>query len=188
MNIENFTPQIYSFEEIFQRQKELKFLYEPESKEIYANFDIDCYEDQEYFKKVCWRITEELMEALEDQKNTNHFKEELIDGFNFLMELYLMYDWGPNKLSFNVQPIKHDLSYSVLKVIYQLGITANCLKNRQWRRSQYLVDLLVFETRLKQIWENYLCIFYYLGMSQADIAAMWSLKYQVNLFRINSNY
>jgi hypothetical protein len=188
MNIEDFKPQRYCFEEVFEKQKELKLLYEPDAKEVYANFDIDSYEDQEYFKKVCWRITEELMEALEDSGNPNHFKEELIDGFNFTMELYLMYGWGFEKLPKFVQTTTLPINDKVLMVIYQLGITANVLKNRQWRRSQYLVDLLIFESRFKEIWSAYLDIFYHLGMSNEDILDLWSLKYQVNLFRINSNY
>jgi hypothetical protein len=188
MNIENFKPQFYPFEEIFQKQKEIKFLYEPEAKEIFDNFDIDVYEDQEIFKKYCWRITEELMEALEDQKNHDHFKEELIDGFNFLVELYLLYGWDFPRVKTEVQTNSKPLEEKILRVIYNLGTTANLLKNRQWRRSQYLVDLFVFEYRLKLVWESYLNIFFHLGMSYKDISLLWSLKYQVNLFRIQTNY
>lgn len=190
MNIKNFTPRLYTFTEIFAKQKEIKFQYEPESKEIFAQFDIDTFEDQEIFKKYCWRITEELMEALEDQKNEDHFREELIDGFNFMVELYLLYGWtwddrefiSDKELDFT-QP--HD---QILKIIYQLGITANLLKNRQWRRSQYLVDIYLFEPRLKQIWVEYMRLFYCLGMDNTEIKSLWSLKYQVNLFRLQTNY
>lgn len=192
MNIEDFKPQVFSFQEIFEKQKEIKFLYEPESKEIFQHFDIDSFEDQEIFKKYCWRITEELMEALEDRNNVNHFREELIDGFNFMIELYLLYGWSFEDMEKpkpgDLFDVKGTVEDRVLKVIYQLGTTANLLKNRQWRRSQYLVDLYLFEPRFKKIWVEYIKIFILLDITTEEIQKLWSLKYQVNLFRINSNY
>lgn len=189
MNIEDFKPITCSLDDIFRLQREIKFRYEPEASVIFEQFDIDTYEDQETFKKYCWRITEELMEALEDSQNKNHFKEELIDGFNFLIELYLLYGWDLNHLDQNVQLVwVESIEERIQKVVYQLGITANCLKNRQWRRSQHLVDLLIFEDRLRKVWDAYVNIFFALGMDYSEIEELWSLKYQVNLFRLNSNY
>lgn len=188
MNIEDFKPIDLSLEQAFAKQKEIKFLYEPDSKEIFEHFDIDTYEDQEIFKRYCWRITEELMEAMEDQQNGNHFKEELIDGFNFMMELYLLCGWEMADFVVPVQTNLRPLEDKILSVIYQLGITANTLKNRQWRQSQYLVDLYTFEKRLRGLWPAYIQLFVHLGMGWKEILDLWSLKYQVNLFRINSNY
>lgn len=188
MNIENFEPIETSIEEAFEKQKEIKFLFEPSAKEVFENFDIDTYGDQEIFKKYCWRITEELMEALEDRNNVNHFREELIDGFNFLIELYLLYGWEYEDVeTINLSP-GGIIEHQILKVIYQLGITANLLKNRQWRQSQYLVDLYLFEPRFKAIWKEYIRIFHILGMDMTNVTNLWSLKYQVNKFRIESNY
>ena len=189
MNIENFDPIKYSMDEIFERQKEIKFQYEPESQAIFEHFDIDTFEDQETFKKYCWRITEELTEALEDQQNRDHFKEELIDGFNFLIELCLLYGWNFDDVkSCDIVITTAPVREYILEVIYQLGITANCLKNRQWRQSQYLVDLYIFEQRFKYVWVNYMKLFARIGMDEEEVAILWSLKYQVNLFRLNSNY
>jgi len=189
MNIENFDPIIYSFKEIFEKQKEIKFLYEPESKDIFENFDIDTFEDQEIFKKYCWRITEELMEALEDISNKKHFREEIIDSFNFMIELYLLCGYSYELLGHiptrNKIEVKGD---PIANIIYQLGITANLLKNRQWRQSQYLVDMHLFTPRFEKIWECFFDLFYSIDLSNDEIRALWSLKYQVNLFRINSNY
>lgn len=188
MNIENFKPILYDFPTVFDKQKELKFLFEPSSKKTFQNFDIDVYEDQEIFKRYCWRITEELMEALEDKQNENHFKEEIIDGFNFLIELYLMYGWNFDDLPCVESLNKGNIEEKILNIVYQLGITANCLKNRQWRQSQYLVDLYIFEPRLKDIWNKYWDLFFSMGLNSNDVLGLWSLKYQVNLFRIKSNY
>jgi len=187
MNTEDFKPiPDLSWPEIFEKQKQIKFLYEPESLEMFRNFDIDT--DQEIFKKYCWRITEELMEALEDQNNENHFREELIDGMNFLIELYLLYGWDFEEVNIRFKFEFIDPSQQILKIIYQLGITANLLKNRQWRKSQYLVDLYIFEPRFQKIWVEYLKLFFVVGVKEPGIRSLWSLKYQVNLFRINTNY
>lgn len=190
MNIENFKPiPNLSLRDLFEKQKEIKFLYEPGSKQIFENFDIDCYSDQELFKKYCWRVVEELTEALEDQKNLNHLQEEIIDSFNFLIELFLLYGWNEKKVEDVVSSRKtQTLNESMLDVIYQLGITCNILKNRQWRQSQYLVDLLIFEKRFLLIWQKFMELFNALDLSMERVYEIWSLKYQVNLFRIQTKY
>lgn len=202
MNIENFKPQPESFESIFVKQRELKFMYEPDAKDLFDQFDIDSFHDQEAFKRYCWRITEELTEAKEalhesllhisdeyPNGDIRHFKEELIDGFNFLVEIYLLYGWSFSDMeNYSTTAIPSGIEEQMWTVIYRLGITANCLKNRQWRKSQYLVDLLVFERRFKTIWPAYIELFKLLDMTDQEIFDLWSLKYQVNLFRIKSKY
>ena len=193
MNIQNFKPFTPSWEEIFQKQKELKFMYEPEAKELFENFDIDCFEDQELFKKYCWRITEELTEAEEahfkEKDSKEHVQEELIDALNFSIELMLLYGWSEK--DYEPVPFSH-FGTGILNrtgaTIYSLGLTAICLKNRQWRRSQYLVDLFIFEKRFKKFLAGgYRQLLEAFG-SDLAIRRAWSLKYQVNLFRIQTNY
>ena len=193
MNIQNFEPFEPSWHEIFGRQKDLKFQYEPEAEELFKNFDIDCLEDQELFKKYCWRITEELTEAEEahfkERNSDDHIKEELIDALNFSIELMLLYGW--TEKDYKEVPPSH-FGVGILNrtgaTIYSLGLTANCLKNRQWRRSQYLVDLYVFEWRFKKfLTAGYHQLIEVFGSDEA-IRRAWSLKYQVNLFRIQTNY
>lgn len=191
MNIQNFTPFEPSWEEIFQMQRELKFMYEPEAKELFENFDIDCFEDQELFKKYCWRITEELTEAEEAhfKDGKDHIQEELIDAMNFSIELMLLYGWDYHQ--FETVP-SSSFGEGILNqtgaTIYSLGLTANCLKNRQWRRSQYLVDLLVFERRFKKFLACGYRLLRQFFSSDEEIRRAWSLKYQVNKFRIETNY
>lgn len=193
MNIQNFTPFEPTWHEIFEKQRELKFQYEPEAKELFRDFDIDCFGDQELFKKYCWRITEELTEAEEahfKEKDSNeHVQEELIDALNFSIELMLLYGW--NEKDYEPVPSSH-FGTGILNrtgaTIYLLGLTANCLKNRQWRRSQYLVDLFIFEKRFKKFLAGgYRQLLEAFG-SDLAIRRAWSLKYQVNLFRIQTNY
>lgn len=193
MNTQDFKPFIKSWEEIYALQGELQLMYRPYFKERIANFDINTLEDQELFKKLCWQIVEELAEAkeaIEEELDDEHFYEELIDAFNFTLELYQLYgmtpsfDWTLPKWAKDLEDFAGDL----LTLIGNIGMIANCLKNREWRQSQYLVDLVVFEDRLKGIWTSFVIVFEHLGLSENRVKELWSLKYQVNLFRIKSKY
>lgn len=207
MNIEDFKPLNYSWDEIFQLQKQLGFSYIPELKEKSGDFDINIYDDQELFRTMCWRITEELMEAQEafNTGNVPHLKEELIDALNFTIELYGLYGWtvhnnlgqthvvGYVLTQIGGINIKNNVTYGnpvsqINHIVYTLGMAANCLKSRQWRKSQYMVDLYVFEERFRSLWRKFMQIFYELGMTDSDVRQLWSLKYQVNKFRLESNY
>lgn len=193
MNIQDFTPFTPTWAEIFEKQKELKFLYEPEARDLFENFDIDCFEDQELFKKYCWRITEELVEAEEAhviEENADHIEEEMIDALNFSIELLLLYGWDEKDFfkASGLYVLGPGFLGRTTSITFALGRAANCLKNRQWRRSQYLVDLLVFEERLRCFMHTgYTHLFQIFG-SDLAIREAWSLKYQVNLFRIQTNY
>jgi hypothetical protein len=194
MNTQDFKPFIKSWEEIYALQGELQLTYRPYFKERIANFDINTLEDQELFKKLCWQIVEELTEAMEakDKNEKDHVLEELIDAFNFMLELYQLYgmaptfDWTLPKWAQVLED--EDFAGDLLTLIGNIGMTANCLKNREWRQSQYLVDLVVFEDRLKWIWTYFVIMFEHLGLSETRVKELWSLKYQVNLFRIKSKY
>lgn len=194
MNTQDFKPFIKSWKEIYALQGELQLMYRPYFKERIANFDINTLEDQELFKKLCWQIVEELTEAMEaaEKPDDEHLAEELIDAFNFMLELYQLYgmtpplDWTLPKWA---QIMKVEFwSADMLALIGTIGMTANCLKNREWRQSQYLVDLVVFENRLKSIWTAFIVVLYHAGLSETQVKELWSLKYQVNLFRIKSKY
>lgn len=194
MNTQDFKPFIKSWEEIYALQGELQLMYRPYFKERIANFDINTLEDQELFKKLCWQIVEELTEAMEaaEKPDDEHLAEELIDAFNFMLELYHLYgmtpplDWTLPKWA---QIMKVEFwSADMLALIGTIGMTANCLKNREWRQSQYMVDLVVFEDRLKSIWTAFIVVLYHAGLSETQVKELWSLKYQVNLFRIKSKY
>lgn len=191
MNIEDFEPiKGLTFKDVFEKQKELIFAFEPAYKAIYDEFDIDYINDQEEFKMICWRITEELCEALEaiDNNEETHVIEELLDGFNFLIELITLYDFKVEDLDFSFKKESNaNTDYCILDIIKILGLTANCLKNRKWRQSQYLVDLKVFESRFKLVFNKYLNLLRKY-LSDDEIIEKWSLKYQVNLFRLNTNY
>lgn len=195
MNTQDFKPFIKSWEEIYALQGELQLMYRPYFKERIANFDVNTLEDQELFKKLCWQIVEELTEAMEakDKNEKDHVLEELIDAFNFMLELYQLYGmvpdfaWG-HTYGFRKDIADENFEENILELIKTIGLAANCLKNREWRQSQYMVDLVVFEERLWNIWAMFAMFFGSIGVTEDKVRELWSLKYQVNLFRIKSKY
>lgn len=195
MNTQDFKPFIKSWEEIYALQGELQLMYRPYFKERIANFDINTLEDQELFKKLCWQIVEELTEAMEakDKNEKDHVLEELIDAFNFMLELYQLYGMAPDfawgrTYGFRKDIADENFEENILELIKTIGLAANCLKNREWRQSQYMVDLVVFEERLWNIWARFAMFFGSIGVMEDKVRELWSLKYQVNLFRIKSKY
>lgn len=196
MNTEDYKPlsPLPQWDDIFAMQEELKYKYEPEARELFQNFDFDYYEDQELFKKYCWRITEEISEAVEAttiSPSKEHVEEELIDALNFTIELMLL-----SRQPLDMLTYKPELKVRALgspsriagEVITSLGLVANLLKNRQWRRSQYLVDMYIFEERFRDFAQLFYTILLTVFKSDEHIREVWSLKYQVNLFRIETNY
>ena len=192
MNIKDFDKTtLYEWPEIFRRQNEINEQYAPDFAEVRDNFDISYYRDQEYFKHYCWCITEELTEAIEAVRlNENtHIREELIDALNFTIQLITLYGWSYEDVKDEPDPEKRaSLDSAILETIFNIGMCANTLKNREWRESQYLVDLYVFEPRLRKIWASFREIFRQIGMDDRDIRELWDLKYQVNKFRIETKY
>lgn len=191
MNIKDVNePTLRDWSEIFELQARLNEMFEPGYFEKCKNFDISYHEDQEFFKHYCWCIIEELTEAIEavELKEPTHIKEELIDALNFTMQLYGLYGWSYDDVKDSPVPDQIDMNIAILDAIYSIGLAANCLKNRVWRESQYLVDLYVFEPRLKAIWGKMIAIFRTQGIQDEDIRKLWDLKHQVNIFRIESKY
>lgn len=192
MNIKDFDKdKLYTWDEIFELQKNINCEFNTVTKESIDDFDISYYKDQELFKRYCWYITEELTEAVEAErlKEDTHLKEELIDALNFTIGLYSLYGWKIEDLKHShIKKQTYKLDSAIFETMVAIGLTANCLKNREWRESQYLVDLVVFEERLKYIWGCFMEAFRHLHMYDKDIRELWGLKYQVNRFRIESKY
>ena len=221
MNILNFEAQeIDSLEEIIERQKAIMFSFEPNLEKRVEEFDIDIYEDQMLLKEfLLERAVEEITEAGAAIKanHVEHYKEEMIDVFNFLIETAIILgDQYPIDVSDNESVYNYfngeeffgdvdtlDANYTdeenqvhrvsnILKALYDLvqciGELTNLLKQRPWRESQYPVDLITFKARWKRVWLNFWLTQKYYGFNWKEFKAIWSKKYQVNKFRIESNY
>jgi hypothetical protein len=205
VNTKDFIPFKYNkgeaFNFIFEKQKGI-FISFMKLEGINIpdyNFDINCYEDQQLIKDFLQiRFIEELTEATLDINNKDHFVEEMIDAFNFLIESYILYGYDYEDLR-NWKKINHKdvdlnrcpITYihsSFYRVVESVGKTCNLLKNRPWRSSHYLTDLYLFEKNLKDIWIKFNELCNMIDLNEKELFEVWSLKYQVNIFRLKTGY
>lgn len=212
MNILNYDEiQVTSLKEVIEKQKEIMISFEPDLEKRIKEFDIDIPEDQALLKDfLLTRTVEELTEAsiALKAKHFEHFKEELVDSFNFLIEASMFvfhYEDIPEKREsllsvdesqegkFLDEPLLintgiRNIREHIFDTIEAIGLCTNKLKLRPWRTSQYPVDLISFRECYKDIWNQFYLLLDYSGISLNSLLKVWSRKYQVNKFRIDSNY
>jgi len=165
-------------------------------------------------KDFAWRITEELGEALEalviHNSLTEHYDEEISDAFHFLVEFTILAGSNPEEIVissvdylkpkedklealfwwWDIQP-KRDydsLAEAVGKFVEMLATTCNCLKNKPWKQTQMMTDVLYFKTRLKLTWRYFIRLCVLSGMTSEDLLTLYFKKSEVNKFRQRSNY
>ena len=213
MNILNYDEiQITSLKEVIEKQKEIMIAFEPDLEKRIKEFDIDIPEDQMLLKDfLLTRVVEEITEAsiALNKDHYEHFKEEIVDVFNFLIEAAILL----NKIKEPIEALNHynyicperpdafleiqnNLKYSYIRnirskmfdLIEAIGDFTNKLKLRPWRESQYPVDILSLNECYKSIWNSFIILLEYGHISLEDLLKVWSRKYQVNKFRIESNY
>ena len=213
MNILNYDEiEITSLKEVIEKQKEIMIAFEPDLEKRIKEFDIDIPEDQMLLKDfLLTRVVEEITEAsiALNKDHYEHFKEEIVDVFNFLIEAAILL----NKIKEPIEALDHynytcperpdafleiqnNLKYSYIRnirskmfdLIEAIGDFTNKLKLRPWRESQYPVDILSLNECYKSIWNSFTILLEYGHISLEDLLKVWSRKYQVNKFRIESNY
>jgi hypothetical protein len=81
-----------------------------------------------------------------------------------------------------------DIKVELYNLIQSIGELTNVLKLRPWRQSQYPVDLMTFKQRWVKIWHEFWLMLRWQGFGFEEFKEVWSKKYQVNKFRIDSNY
>jgi hypothetical protein len=199
MNTLNFEPFEFdpesAFDIIWKLHGELVLRYNSFEPNKVCNFDINTYQDQQILKDFLQiRFIEELTEAYEDFENRDHLLEELTDAFNFLVAAYIIYGYTPSDLEeWQDMPDyygndKEFFAKDFWDIVQSVGECCNHLKNRPWRQSQYFVDLYSFEPKFKKIMTKFNMLCNMLNISKKQIFEQWSLKYQVNKFRLDSNY
>lgn len=147
-----------------------------------------------------------------------HYLEEIVDVFNFLIETQILIkniimndkvslDNIYNSFKLYEKHIKlPDYLYNVnhrvdsgnicrdkiradlFDIIQSIGELTNLLKQRPWRDSQYPVDLLTFKKRWVKVLNLFFNTLIQQGIGFDILSDIWSKKYQVNKFRIESNY
>lgn len=166
------------------------------------NFSIDTAADQSIFKDVLQiRFIEELTEATTAGTVLDHFEEEIIDSFNFFLSSLVALDkelsdfpaWKDRrrnklKLWWILRFRRNKLDAETYKVIEKVGLLTNLLKSRPWAQNQLLVDSLLFQRRLTDLWNQFNHYINWLGIDLATLYKLWYQKSEINYFRLKTGY
>lgn len=166
------------------------------------NFSIDTAADQTIFKDVLQiRFIEELTEATTSGCIIDHFEEEIIDSFNFLlsglvaldMKLADLPEWKDRKrnklkLWFILKYRRNKLNAETYKVVEKVGLLTNLLKSRPWAQNQLLVDSMMFNKRLVDLWVQFNEYINWLGIDLDTLYKLWYQKSEINYFRLKTGY
>jgi dimeric dUTPase (all-alpha-NTP-PPase superfamily) len=211
MNINDYTTEFSEKDTIdlipliFKRQHELAIKYAPIEvkngfyypENLFCN--IDNGKDQNLLKNFAWRIVEEIgeaLEALDDFHDEVHYKEEMMDGLHFIVELCLLSsidaevfcDFKPYDKYLDAQLLDDEtLDIELRDFIKILGKTMNCLKIKPWKCTHVSTDIVKYQSFLSKAFIKYLNILF-LKMKPIEILNMYYQKSRVNQFRQESNY
>lgn len=166
------------------------------------NFSIDTAADQTIFKDVLQiRFIEELTEATTSGCIIDHFEEEIIDSFNFLLSGLVALDmkledlpkWKDRKrnklkLWFILKYRRNKLNAETYKVVEKVGLLTNLLKSRPWAQNQLLVDSMMFNKRLVDLWVQFNEYINWLGIDLDTLYKLWYQKSEINYFRLKTGY
>lgn len=170
--------------------------------------------DQLQIKDYAWRVIEEVGEAIDASQHEDHYHEELVDGLHFLTEMTILVglDWNQiipdgsevratdhledlvtraretTEMVFGADDGKVILPHLVSKLVMELGMMCNCLKNKPWKQSMMMTDEQAFYGRLREVWGVYVALLVNSGLDADGITDTYLKKSQVNQFRQRSNY
>ncbi len=174
--------------------------------------DINDNKGQARIKDMFWRCTEELMEAMEayEKEEETHFYEEIADAMHFLVEAFILADLYPytkkpthgdnletlfNVLAYHISAptefkviLESSLRLSLQMFTQQLGLSANCLKNKPWKQTHMITDIERFTELMNGAFYAFIRLCKAAGFSAEGLYNMYVRKHQVNQFRQGSGY
>jgi dimeric dUTPase (all-alpha-NTP-PPase superfamily) len=160
-------------------------------------------------KDMFWRATEEFAEALESVPpyfmewrdrwdscpQTRHVMEELVDALHFFVEASIISGFEhkrlPSTFYYIVFPpceLVMQLRELCMDVIVEMGLAANCLKNKPWKNTHMETDKQRFMHFMSQAWGAFNALWVSLGFKIEDVYVLYCKKHTVNQFRQRSNY
>lgn len=183
-----------------------------DSEGAYPVFSIDDPKVQMRLKDMFWRATEELAEAFETRSITirelsgwkqsqpddvRHTYEELIDAIHFLVEASIiagvkhtevtaLYRKRRDGQRLITESTRHEVL--AFRIIRELGLAANTLKNKPWKQSHMATDQPRFMSHLGLAWDAFFNLFEEAKLTEQDIYLLYFKKNAVNQFRQRSNY
>jgi dimeric dUTPase (all-alpha-NTP-PPase superfamily) len=173
---------------------------------------LDSARRQYVIKDFAWRITEEIMEAVEawrkwqfsrSDTDLEHSQEEIADSFHFLVELLIIAGISDRDLMMDCQgkdPIVYymasmsvardqlDMDSRIVVFLEALGCAMNCLKQKPWKQSQMFTDVKKFRDLLRTSFGRWVYMAQGFKMTSKNIIEIYLKKHRVNEFRQRSNY
>ncbi|MCU7521963.1 MAG: hypothetical protein HF312_17240 [Ignavibacteria bacterium] len=167
---------------------------------------------QARIKDEFWRVTEEVCEALEalDEEDLPHFHEELADAMHFFVEACVLSNFmefgveihnGNKDTLYNLFWESHEVQpqfeeqvnpfyihRKAMCFIKELGLAANCLKNKPWKQSHVHTDEAKYRNIMSKAFRRFIDLCKASGFSWDGLYNMYMCKYEVNKFRQNSGY
>mgnify|MGYP003575868748 CR=1 FL=1 len=155
----------------------------------------ECFKELDFYTED-WATSDKL----------DHYREELMDALHFLTELSILIGLGPE----DVCPIENgkptarlhnllehvhvgvatveDLFIGAFETIMELGIAANCLKNKPWKQTHQLTDEIYFKAQIIRVWKKFFKLLFDIEFTPEMVYDMYIRKSEVNKFRQRSNY
>jgi len=208
--VNGFKVEVDKLEAIFSRQEELEEKYRPiEERQGVGygllkdrKFDLNHTNSQELLKNFAWRVVEELTEAT-TAHDPMHKHEETIDALHFLVGLALLAGVTPKEIIAErlLDPAHPDMLVTLLschttgdakpnpyRIVEQLGLAMNCLKQKPWKQTHILTDANKFRKHIIYAFHEFGQFCVDSGMNSDLVYDVYFKKASVNAFRQRSNY
>lgn len=200
---------------ILRKQRKLMEKYEKIEEEngmLQTNMvpvALDSRQGQARLKDFCWRITEECAEAMQayNEKGLVEFHEELSDVLHFLAEFTILSGWGAEDIvddelkdedndTLDIMFEREDDYFFMfnnpeplmLAFIVELGLTANCLKNKPWKQSLRDTDMDKYYDQLNRTWAAFIDLVINVGFTPDILYEAYFDKNSINQKRQESGY
>ena len=197
-------------EDIFNSQRELMKKYHPIEMSLGIRHTAECPLDlttrrgQATARDFCWRITEEITEAVECARDKDTCKhpeviEELSDALHFLVELAILSNIAPKDIfpgsneDLLVQGLKQCIwtegfEQTAYETIHQLGVAANLLKGRAWKLQFDPPNEKQFQIKVIRAFGCLFFMFVEAKCSVKDVHEAYHNKHSINVERAEGGY
>jgi hypothetical protein len=209
--------EVNCVEAMFQKQKQLMTKYDVIEHENGAHvlagppYSLDDRIVQYRLKDLFWRVTEELAEAMESVEQGHdwlllgqwktlwektpwirHYFEELADALHFLVEASIISGIEPGLVEHILKGSRRTPLYSFKElhwqIIYELGLAANCLKNKPWKQTAVPTDIGKYGEHVLGAWDWLRELYTDLGHQLPDVLNLYERKWGVNEWRQDTLY
>lgn len=175
-------------------------------------WDLNTAKAQAEFKKFNSYLTEEVAELFDVRDTTNDtasLLDETADIMGFLITLAIKAGYKKDIVELrytdrdyttkgdslciagNMTILARDkdqVAAMLFKPVHKMLMVCNLLKNREWKKQNYILDVEAFNHAFISAFNLYLVTIVKLGYSLEQIENAFHAKFKTNVKRINTNY